>query len=91
MMTSDASLPPNAPVTNGTLTPSAHGHGEADASTRPTTTPHPPTPSLKEVCADIHSRVSAFLATPAEDEVTRSTQEQTTIGIGVIEKALEDY
>ena len=88
-MTSDASLPPNAPMTNGTLTPSAHdSHGEADASS---TAPHPTGPSLKEVCADVHSRITAFLAAPAKDDILRSTQVQVKIGIGIIEKALEDY
>ena len=89
-MTSDASLPPNAPMTNGTLTPSAHG--EADASSTPATnSPHPGIPPLKEVCAYVHSRISAFLATPGTDATLRSTQVQVKIGIGIIRKALEDY
>ena len=86
-MTRDASLPPNAPMTNGTLTP---GHGEADASTMPSA-PHPERPSLKEVCADVHSRVTAFLGLEATDETLRRTQEQVRVGIGIVEKALEDY
>ena len=77
-MSSDASLPPNAPVTNGLKDRS---HGEADASST----------TIAEVCADVHRRVSAFLnAAPTSDRV-RSTQEQTRISIGVIEKALRDY
>ena len=92
-MTSDASLPPNAPMTNGTLTPSApDSHGEADASSTPDLgAPPPEIPSLKEVCADVHSRITAFLATPATDATLRSTQKQVEIGIYIIRKALEDY
>ncbi len=93
IMTSDASLPPNAPMTDGTLTPSTQvSQGEADASSNPdSTAPHSRTPSLKDICADIHSRIAAFLAAPATDDRLRTTQEQTRIGIGIIEKALEDY
>jgi FAD synthetase len=75
-MSSDASLPPNAPMANGL----DHGHGEADAST-----------TLSEVCADMHNRVSAFLAASPKSDTTRRTQEQTRISLGVIEKALQDY
>lgn len=77
-MGEDAWLPPHAPMTNGT------SHGEADAST------YPPRP-LSEVCADLHGRVSRFLAVTPEDETTRQTQQRTRIALGVIEKALEDY
>jgi hypothetical protein len=76
-MSSDASLPPQAPMTNGS-------HGEADASTPTSTT-------LREVCADLNARVTAFLAVPAEDETTAKTQEQTRIALGVIERALEEH
>lgn len=82
-MNNDASLPPHAPMTNGTT-----GHGEADASTLnlpPNTRP------LSEVCADLHGRVSRFLAAEPQDETTRQTQLQTRIALGVIEKALEEY
>lgn len=75
-MSGDASLPPNAPMANGI----DHGHGEADAST-----------TLAEVCADMHNRVSAYLAAPSKSEIIRRTQEQTRISLGVIEKALQDY
>lgn len=68
-------------MTNGTGT----GHGEADASPNTNTRP------LSEVCADLHSRVSRFLAATPEDETTRQTQQQTRIALGVIEKALEEY
>ncbi|KAK6381482.1 3'-phosphoadenosine 5'-phosphosulfate sulfotransferase [Exophiala oligosperma] len=74
---SNASLPPNAPMMNGSLTSS---HGEADASS-----------SLEHICARLHSQVDSFLAAPPSDDVTKRTQEQTKITLGVIEKALEDY
>lgn len=92
-MTSDASLPPNAPMANGTLTPSGpDSHGEADASSTPDLgAPHPEILSLKEVCADVHCRITAFLAAPATDATLRSTQMQVETGIGIIRKALEDY
>ena len=82
-MSTATSLPPNAPVTNGT---SASGHGEADVSSD-----GPSSFSLERVCADLHEQVCAFLASAATDDVTRRTQEQTRIALGVIEKALEDY
>ena len=75
-MSGDASLPPNAPMANG-LDP---GHGEADAST-----------TLSEICADMHTRVSAFLAASPKSDNIRRTQEQTRISLGVIETALQDY
>jgi hypothetical protein len=75
-MSGDASLPPNAPMANGI----DHGCGEADAST-----------TLAEVCADMHNRVSAFLAAAPKSEIIRRTQEQSRISLGVIEKALQDY
>ena len=77
-MSGDASLPPNAPLANG----ADHGHGEADASSSTT---------LPEVCADMHNRVSAFLAAFPKSDILRKTQEQTRISLGVIEKALQDY
>lgn len=57
-----------------------HGHGEADAST-----------TLSEVCADMHARVSAFLAASPKSEIVQRTQAQARISLGVIEKALQDY
>jgi hypothetical protein len=82
-MSKDASLPPHAPMTNGTGT----GHGEADASPNTNTNTRP----LSEVCADLHGRVSRFLEATPEDETKRQTQQQTRIALGVIEKALEEY
>lgn len=75
-MSGDASLPPNAPVANGL----DRGHGEADAST-----------TLSEVCADVHSRVSAFLSATPKSDLMKRTQEQTRISLGIMEKALQDY
>jgi hypothetical protein len=75
-MSGDASLPPNAPMANGL----DRGHGEADAST-----------TLSETCANLHNRVSAFLAASPKSEIISRTQEQTRISLGVIEKALQDY
>ncbi len=76
-MSGDASLPPNAPVANG-LNP---GHGEADASTT----------TLSQVCADMHSRVSAFLSAAPKSDIKQRTQEQTRNSLDCIEKALRDY
>jgi hypothetical protein len=80
-MKNDASLPPHAPMTNGT------SHGEADASASTDTNTRP----LSEVCADLHGRVARFLAAPSEDETMKQTQLQTRIALGVIEKALKEY
>ena len=76
-MSGDASLPPNAPVANG-LDPC---HGEADASSI----------TLSEVCADMHSRVSAFLSANPKSNIIKSTQEQTRKSLDCIDKALKDY
>ncbi len=75
---SNASLPPNAPMMNGTV---PNRHGEADV----------PSSSLEHVCAQLHSQVHSFLAASPSDDVTRRTQEQTKIALGVIEQALADY
>lgn len=85
-MFNDASAAAASPMTNGT-SPSA-GHREADASTTP---PSASTTSLAEVCADLNQRVTNFLAAEPVDEVTKQTQEQTRISIGVIGKALQEY
>ncbi|KAJ9501400.1 3'-phosphoadenosine 5'-phosphosulfate sulfotransferase [Exophiala xenobiotica] len=76
---SNASLPPNAPMMNGTV---PDRHGEADVSS---------SSSLEHVCAQLHSQVQSFLAASPSDDVTRRTQEQTKIALGVIEQALGDY
>jgi FAD synthetase len=115
IMTGDASLPPNAPMTNGTLTPDVHG--EADASSAQAeprqegreisnAEGQPGTgeqgarrqgtddraSSLRDVCADINARVTAFLTVPSDDDDTlRRTQEHTKVALGVIEQALQDY
>ena len=76
---------------NGVLTPDkpTSVHGEADASDEYQFPPNPR--SLREVCADVHSRAEAFLAHQTDDETVKGTQEQTRIALGVIEKALQDY
>jgi hypothetical protein len=76
---SNASLPPNAPMMNGTV---PDRHGEADVSS---------SSSLEHVCAQLHSQVQSFLAASPSDDVTRRTQEQTKIALSVIEQALGDY
>lgn len=89
-MSNDASLPPNAPITNGPET-QPKVHGEEDASPCPANITPAKTPSLEAVCEDIHGRISAFLDKPPDSELRRRVQEQTRISIGVIEKALNDY
>ena len=76
---------------NGVPTPdkSTSVHGEADASEDYHFPPNPR--SLREVCADVNSRVEAFLAFQTDDKTVKGTQEQTRIALGVIEKALQDY
>lgn len=86
MSTTATSLPPNAPMTNGTTTTTTIGHGEADVSMNNSTAS-----SLQQVCADLHAQVSAFLSSVPPDDVTRRTQEQTRIALGVVEKALLEY
>ncbi|KAI1610771.1 FMN adenylyltransferase [Exophiala viscosa] len=81
---SNASLPPNAPATNGIPT---QGHGEADVSSHPANR----SLTLAEVCAQLHSQVDSFLSADPQDDVTRRTQEQSRIALGVIDKALRDY
>jgi hypothetical protein len=81
-MSNDASLPPNAPIVQGSHN-EPRTNGEEDASSAST--------SLEAVCADLHRRVSAFLDKPPDSDLTRRVQEQVEISIGVIEKALNDY
>ncbi|KIY01756.1 uncharacterized protein Z520_01894 [Fonsecaea multimorphosa CBS 102226] len=86
---STTSLPPNAPMANGTF---AAVNGEADVSSSSASAHIPPAShSLQDVCALVHAQVSSFLSAVPEDEVTRSTQEQARISMGVIEKALNEY
>lgn len=48
-------------------------------------------PSLSAVCAELRRKVLAFLDTPAADETTKRTQEQTRISLQVVEEALKRY
>ncbi|OAL40430.1 hypothetical protein AYO20_00166 [Fonsecaea nubica] len=80
------SLPPKAPMTNGTLA-SVSVNGEADVPSSPAPISH----SLQEVCALLHAQVASFLSAAPEDDVTRKTQEQARISMRVIEKALDEY
>ncbi|KAH0834494.1 hypothetical protein FOPE_03819 [Fonsecaea pedrosoi] len=80
------SLPPKAPMTNGTLA-SVLVNGEADVPSSPAPISH----SLQEVCALLHAQVASFLSAAPEDDVTRKTQEQARISMRVIEKALDEY
>ncbi len=82
------SLPPNAPMTNGSLN---MVNGEADVSYVPESYPAGQSPSLEDVCASLHGQVESFLGAEPEDDVTRRTQEQTRISLQVVEKALRDY
>lgn len=88
-MSNDASLPPNAPIINGSDN-QPRINGEEDASPSPATTPAS-TSSLEAVCADLHRRVTAFLNKPPDSDLMQRVQEQTRISIGAIEKALNDY
>ncbi|EXJ75384.1 uncharacterized protein A1O5_02080 [Cladophialophora psammophila CBS 110553] len=87
---STTSLPPNAPMANGTL---AAVNGEADVSSSSPSFPAniPASHSLQDVCALLHAQVSSFLSAVPEDDVTRRTQEQARISMRVIEKALDEY
>lgn len=88
-MSQDASLPPNAPIVEGSeIQPKING--EEDASSSSATVPAS-TSSLEATCEDIHCRVSAFLDRPPDSDLTRKVQEQTRISIGVIEKALNEH
>jgi len=84
----NASLLPNGAMTNGLMAngTTVHQRREVDGSSHS----QPPS-SLRDVCADLHTRVSAFLSSTPPDETTRRTQVQTKIALGVIEKALQDY
>ncbi|EXJ94328.1 hypothetical protein A1O1_02722 [Capronia coronata CBS 617.96] len=87
------SLPPNAPMTNGTRTT---GHGEADVSSTGISKSNNDSSSLspsslQDICALLHAQVNAFLTSPPPDEVTKRTQAQTKIALEVIVKALQDY
>ena len=50
-----------------------------------------PPQSLPALCADLHTRVEAFLAQDFEAENLRSAQAQTRISLGIIREALERY
>jgi hypothetical protein len=46
---------------------------------------------LEQVCALLHAQVTSFLSAAAPDEVTRRTQRQTQVALGVISRALQEY
>ncbi|KIW34343.1 uncharacterized protein PV07_01124 [Cladophialophora immunda] len=85
---STTSLPPNAPMANGTF---AAVNGEADVSSSSIPAHIPASLSLQDVCALLHAQVSSFLSAVPEDDVTRRTQVQARISMRVIEKALDEY
>jgi len=85
-MSNDASAAASSPMTNGSVPSGSHREAGASDSAPPSHS-H----SLAEVCADLHRRVTSFLRSTPESELERRTQTQTTIAIGVIEKALQDY
>ncbi|KAK5048893.1 hypothetical protein LTR84_005313 [Exophiala bonariae] len=47
--------------------------------------------TLKEVCAQLNAQVTTFLSSAPPDDVTRRTQEQTRIAMGVVERAVREY
>ncbi len=47
--------------------------------------------TLRSVCAELHGRVSAFLAEEPLDDRLRRVQEQTRTSMGVISEALDRY
>ncbi|KAI9872189.1 MAG: 3'-phosphoadenosine 5'-phosphosulfate sulfotransferase [Pleopsidium flavum] len=47
--------------------------------------------TLQPLCAELHARVSAFLAEEAPDDRFKKVQDQTRISLGVIEEALKRY
>ncbi|EXJ55255.1 hypothetical protein A1O7_08181 [Cladophialophora yegresii CBS 114405] len=81
-----ASLPPQAPMTNG-IHKMVNGEADVLSSSNPASATH----SLRDICAVLHGQVDAFLSAAPEDDVTRRTQKQTRISMQVIEKALNDY
>lgn len=75
--------------TNSTSNSASTSHGEADVSSN--TTAKATAASLQDVCAALNAQVQAFLASSAPDDVTRRTQEQTRIAMGVVETAVREY
>ena len=78
-MSEDASLPPNAPMTNGAY--ATFRSGEADASST----------YLRTICAHMHKRVSLVITQTAVSDADRRMQEQTRVALSVIRRALKDY
>ena len=82
-------LPPDAPNSNG-VTGGADLHhfpevnGEDGASREEAS-------SLAAVCADFHSRVTAFLNRDSGDELIKRVQEQVRKSMKVIQEALKTY
>jgi len=51
----------------------------------------PTTPALPELCAQVHARLEAFLASTPDTERLRRVQEQSRRSLKVIEEALQRY
>ncbi|MCJ1362593.1 replication factor A protein 2 [Acarospora aff. strigata] len=64
---------------------------EAQAKTDQCTVNGKKEDTLQSVCAELHARVSAFLAEDPVDNRLRSVQEQTRTSLGVISEALNRY
>lgn len=54
-------------------------------------TPPPPTESLQELCASLHTQLEAFLAEEAPTELLRQVQKQTQTSLGVAKEAIEKF
>ena len=48
-------------------------------------------PSLPDICAQVHERLETFLASEPRNERLRSVQEQSRLSLRIIEEALERY
>jgi len=67
-----------------------HGHGHQDGHDATPLIPAHPIP-LAELCANVHARVTAFLAADAPTEQLRHVQAQTREALDVIGQALDKY
>ena len=48
-------------------------------------------PSLPTICAQVHDRLEAFLASEPKTERLRGVQEQSRVSLRVIDEALQKY
>ena len=69
------------PLTNGDVkSPSMNGNDKGDSDN-----------SIAPVCAELATRINAFLEEDVKTDILRDVQKQTRIALGIIEECLQKY